>query len=138
MGHSGFVGWLQSWLADGYSRAERPADALAVATKALDAARKAGRRGNEAHVLRVFGDIASRRLIDTKEAIRCYTNAIDLATTLGMRPVVAQCHAELGKICRRTVNLTEARQHLTDAAKMYREMEATYWLEQVEAEMRQL
>ena len=55
-----------------------------------------------------------------------------------MRPIVAHCHAELGKICRRTDNLKDARQHLAATATMYRDMHMTYWLGQVEAEMRHL
>ena len=137
MRHAGFVVSLQCWLADGYSRAERPADALATATQALDSARQRGLRGREADALRILGDIASRSL-DTEEAMRTYTGAINLATELGMRPVVAHCHAALGKIFRRTENLWEARQHLSAAATMYREMDTMYWLGQVEAEMRHL
>jgi len=137
MGHAGFVGWSQCWLADGYSRADRLADALATATQTLTSARQHGRRGNEVHAVSILGNIAARRL-DTEEAIRAYTNAMNLATDLGMRPVVAHCHAELGKVCRRTDNLKDARQHLSAAATMYREMQMTYWLGQVEAEMRHL
>jgi class 3 adenylate cyclase/tetratricopeptide (TPR) repeat protein len=132
MGHPGFLGWLQCWLAEGYVLAERPADALATATLALEAARQAGRRGNEAHVLRILGDIA---FFDSREAVRRYTESLDLATELGMRPVVAHCHARLGKVYRCTGEVLQAQQHLTNAASMYRAMGMRLWQRGTEAEI---
>ncbi len=52
-----------------------------------------------------------------------------------MRPLVAHCHAGLGKLYRRTGNRQEAQEHLTVATTMYREMGMTYWLENAEAEL---
>ena len=52
-----------------------------------------------------------------------------------MRPLVAHCHLGLGKLARRTGQREQARDHLTTATTMYREMGMTYWLEQAEAEM---
>ncbi len=51
-----------------------------------------------------------------------------------MRPLVAHCHFGLGKLCRRTGRREEARDHLTVATTMYRDMDMPYWLEQAEAE----
>ena len=50
----------------------------------------------------------------------------------------AHCHLGLGKLYRRTGKQQEAQEHLATATTMYREMGMTYWLEQAEAEMRQL
>ncbi len=55
-----------------------------------------------------------------------------------MRPLVADCHLGLGKLYRRTGKREQAQEHLATATTMYREMGMTYWLEQVEAEMREL
>jgi hypothetical protein len=52
-----------------------------------------------------------------------------------MRPLVAHCHLGLGKLYARTDKREEAREHLTTATAMYREMGMTYWLEKAEAEM---
>jgi hypothetical protein len=51
-----------------------------------------------------------------------------------MRPLVAHCHFGLGKLYRRAGKGEQAREHLTTATTMYREMGMTYWLEQAEAE----
>jgi len=44
----------------------------------------------------------------------------------------------LGKLYRRTGKADQAREHLTTATAMYREMDMRFWLEQAEAEMREL
>ena len=62
-----------------------------------------------------------------------YGQAIELATELGMRPLVAHCHLGLGKLHRRTGDGAKAEEHLTAAATMYREMDMGFWLAQVEA-----
>ncbi len=67
-----------------------------------------------------------------------YCKALALAEPRGMRPLVAHCHLGLGKLFRHTGKREQAREHLTTATTMYREMGMTYWLGQAEAEMRAL
>jgi len=55
-----------------------------------------------------------------------------------MRPLVAHCHLGLGKLCRRTGQREQAREHLTTATTMYREMDMRFWLEKAETELRAL
>ena len=52
-----------------------------------------------------------------------------------MRPLVAHCHLGLSKLYRRTGQREQARERLTTATTMYREMGMTHWLEQAEAEL---
>ena len=61
-----------------------------------------------------------------------------LAGELGMRPLVAHGHLGLGKLFRRTGKREQAQEHLTTATAMYREMDMRFWLEQAEAEMREV
>jgi len=56
-----------------------------------------------------------------------------LADELEMRPLVAHCHLGFGKLYGRTGKRQVAREHLTTAAAMYREMDMRFWLEQAEA-----
>jgi Tetratricopeptide repeat len=67
-----------------------------------------------------------------------YGKALSLAHELGMRPTVAHCHLGLGRLDQRLGKCEKAQEHLTTAIAMYCEMGMTYWLEQTEAEMRQL
>jgi hypothetical protein len=55
-----------------------------------------------------------------------------------MRPLIADCHLGLGKLYRRTGKGEHARQHLTTAKTMYREMDMRLWQEQADAELRGL
>jgi tetratricopeptide (TPR) repeat protein len=119
--------------------ADRVAEALAYAGRALTFARQRGQRGYEAWALRLLGEIAAHRdLPDVATADGHYRQAIALAEELGMRPLIAHCHLGLGKLYQRTGKLDQAEEHLTTATTMYREMGMTYWLEQAEAELRQL
>jgi Tetratricopeptide repeat len=67
-----------------------------------------------------------------------YRKAMALAEPRGMRPLVAHCHLGLGKLYRRTGKREQAREHLTTATTMYREMDMRFWLERAEAELQPL
>ena len=89
--------------------------------------------------MRLLGEIAFRYDPPHLDlAADRYRQALALADELGMRPLVAHCHLGLGKLYRRTGKREQASEHLTTATTMYREMDMTYWLEQAEAEMREL
>jgi hypothetical protein len=53
-----------------------------------------------------------------------------------MRPLAAHCHLGLGTLYRRTGDEAKAKEHLTTAATMYREMDMRSWLEKADAEWR--
>jgi class 3 adenylate cyclase/DNA-binding SARP family transcriptional activator len=96
-------------------------------------------RGFAAHALHLLGDVATHPdRFDGEPGEAHYRQALGLAEGLGMRPLVAHCHLGLGKVCLRTGKPVQARDHLATATTMYRDMGMTYWLEQAEAEMRQL
>ena len=68
-----------------------------------------------------------------EQADAAYRQALALAEELGMRPLVAHCHLGLGKLYRRTGDRAKAREHLTTATTMYREMDMGFWQQQAEA-----
>jgi class 3 adenylate cyclase/DNA-binding SARP family transcriptional activator len=95
--------------------------------------------GFAAHALHLLGDIATHPdRFDAKSGEAHYRRALALAEPRGMRLLMAHCHLSLGKLFRRTGKRKRAHQHLTTAAAMYREMGVRFWLEQAEAELRQL
>jgi len=67
-----------------------------------------------------------------------FQEALGLSAELGMRPLVAHCHAGLAKLYRRTGNRQEADEHLMAATTMYREMDMRFYLEQAGAELKEL
>jgi tetratricopeptide (TPR) repeat protein len=126
-------------LGGAYLLAGRLADATRIAQDGLAAARQWGDRGAEGQVLRLLGDIAAhpdRFDADTAEAH--YRQAQALAEALGLRPLLAHCHLGLGKLDRRTGKGEQAQEHLRTATTMYREMDMRFWLEQAEAELKEL
>jgi tetratricopeptide (TPR) repeat protein len=123
-------------LSEAYLLAEREADARAAAQRALGLARHHKERGHEAYTLRLLGEIAAREdPLDIGKAEDHYRQALALAEELGMRPLIAQCHVDLGKLYRRKGNVRQAKEHLTTGVAMMREMEMGLWLERAEAEL---
>jgi tetratricopeptide repeat protein len=70
---------------------------------------------------------------DLEAATERYEQARTLATKLEMRPLVAHCHLGLGTLYQRTNDGPKAREHLTTAVTMYREMGMGFWLKKAEA-----
>jgi tetratricopeptide (TPR) repeat protein len=125
--------WI-SWLAHAHLLAGRTDEAREQADEALRLSRQRGQRGYEALALYVRGKIESLHERDSAETL-C-RQALALADELGMRPLVAHCHLALGNLYRRTDERKQAREHLTTATTMYRDMGMAYWLEK--GEMREL
>jgi tetratricopeptide (TPR) repeat protein len=124
-----------AYLAEGYLLAGRLGRAVEAAERAVTMARERGERGLEALALRVQADIAGAQDPSGHRAEELYRQGLKLATELGMRPLVAHCHLGLGTLHRRTGKREQARQHLANAATMYREMGMTFWLEKADAEL---
>jgi tetratricopeptide (TPR) repeat protein len=110
-------------------------EARRLCVRALESA--PGRPGFAAHALHLLGDIATHPdRLDAESGEVHYREALALASELGMRPLIAHCHLGLGKLYRRTGKREQAREHLTAATTMYREMGMTFWLEKAEAELK--
>jgi len=122
-----------AWLSEGYLLAGRIDNASEVASRALAASRRHGERGSEGWILRLLAEVLlTRRRLDTEAIEHHYCGALALAGELGMRPLVAHCHLGLGKLYRRMDKRDDAREHLTIATTMYREMDMPFWLKQAE------
>jgi tetratricopeptide (TPR) repeat protein len=121
-------------LGEAYLRAGHLEEAHALAERTLALTREYQERGNEAYALRLLGDIAARRTLpDIDEAAAHYRQALTLAEELGMRPLQAHCHRGLGTLYARTGRHEQARAELSTAIELYRAMDMTFWLPQVEA-----
>jgi class 3 adenylate cyclase/tetratricopeptide (TPR) repeat protein len=127
------------WLSEAYLLAGREAEARAAAQRALGLARRHKERGHEAYTLRLLGEIATREdPLDVGKAENHYRQALALAEELGMRPLIAHCNLGLGKLYRRPGNQQKAKEHLATATAMMRGMEMGLWLEEAEAELKEL
>src|SRR6266478_1782845 len=127
-----------TYLSEAYHRANRTEDAVRLGGQALEFARDHTRRA-QPWALLILGEIASHRDPPAaEEAEAFYGEAMALGDELGMRPLVAHCHRDLGKLYGSDGKGQEARDHLTTAATMYRAMHMRFWLEQAEAAARGL
>jgi predicted ATPase/class 3 adenylate cyclase len=126
-------------LGTGYLLAGKIDEAVGIASRAAELAAERGFRGSQARASHLLGEISARR--NPPEMARAeehYGRALALADELGMRPLVAQCHLGLGALYQGTGDGGKAKEHLTTAATMYREMGMSFWLEKAEAEMQEL
>jgi class 3 adenylate cyclase/tetratricopeptide (TPR) repeat protein len=120
-------------LVEGYLALGRTDAAAALATRALGAARARSERGNEAHALRLQGEIALRGGRGAlSHADQAFRDALDRAEALGMRPLAARCHFALGTAQRRAGRRDAARESFATAVALFREMDMAYWLPEAE------
>jgi len=128
-----------AWLSEGCRLGGRGAEALQHARQALDLARQQKDRGDEALALHQLGVVlAHADPPDVVQAEAYYQQALALADELGMRPLVAHCHSGLGTLYATRGQQEQARAELSTAMEMYRTMEMTFWLPQVEAVLAQV
>jgi tetratricopeptide (TPR) repeat protein len=131
--------WTGAQLMQGFLLVGRPQDAASLASLALESSRRHSERIREALALYVQGEIASvANPVVFENAESSFRAASIIADELKMRPLIAHCQTGLGKLYRRAGNLQQAKEHLTTATSMMREMEMGLWLAQAEAEMREL
>jgi len=133
-GSFGNLGWFYPWLGRAALVLGRPDDAQRLGDRAVESSPR--QPGFAAHALHLLGDIATHPdRFDAERGETYYRQALALAEPRGMRPLVAHCHLGLGKLCARTGTREQAREYLTTATTMYREMDMRFYLEQAAAEM---
>jgi predicted ATPase/class 3 adenylate cyclase len=109
-------------------------DAWRLGFRSVESSRR--QAGFAAHAQRLLGDIATHQeRFDAEAGTTYYRAALALAQLHGMRPLVAHCHLGLGKLYRRSGQPDDARENLTTAMTMYREMNMGFWLNRREADM---
>jgi class 3 adenylate cyclase/tetratricopeptide (TPR) repeat protein len=138
-GASGFQGELAQRLVTVYLLTTRLDEARHHARRALDVARQQKARGQEAVALFALSEVlAHTNSPEMQQAETTYREALALAEPRCMRPLIAHCRFGLGKLNRRMGDHRDAKEQLTIATTMYREMDMTYWLKQATAELHQL
>jgi class 3 adenylate cyclase/tetratricopeptide (TPR) repeat protein len=102
-------------LGEAYLKAGRLQDAYSKTKEALALARKRGERGHEAYGLKILGDIVTADDGDRQEAMINYQGAKAMASTLGMRPLLAMTELRMGRLLESMGNSREAQARLTTA-----------------------
>jgi tetratricopeptide (TPR) repeat protein len=128
-----------TWLSEVCRLAGRGEEAWQHAYQALDVARQQKARENEAHALHQLGVLhAHADPPDVAQAEVHYQQVLALAEALGMRPLQAHCHRDLGTLYAATGQREQARTALSTAIALYRAMAMTLWLPQTEAALAQV
>jgi transcriptional regulator with AAA-type ATPase domain/tetratricopeptide (TPR) repeat protein len=136
-GHVGFLGSYYQVLGRTALVLGRLDDAQRLGDRAVESSPR--QPGFAAHALHLLGDIATHPdRFDAERGETHYRQALALAEPRGMRPLVAHCHLGLAKLFARTGKREQAREYLTTATTMYREMDMPFWLEQAQVEMKRL
>jgi hypothetical protein len=119
--------------AEAHLVARRLDEAGAYAETALGLTRARGDRGYEARALRLLGEVfAQGESAARLEAASTYFgDASTLAEELGMRPLLAHCHAGLGSLYARMDCVQLSERHLDTAAAMFRELGMRFWLREL-------
>jgi hypothetical protein len=106
-----------------------------LAGQALERAREHHERGYEAWTLRLLGEITLR--LDPGSARQFFEDAIRIAGTLQMRPLIARARLGLGRLDRQ-LGLAGAHEHFAAAAGLFRAMGMIRWLEESERALERL
>jgi tetratricopeptide (TPR) repeat protein len=127
--------WLKAgWLSEAYLLCGRRSEARELALQTLNLAVENRKRGDQAWLLRLLAEIARRGdPPEVETALAGYRDALALAGELGMRPLQAHCHAGLGMLYSGAGDSDVGREHLLEAATMYREMDMQFWVEKAES-----
>jgi class 3 adenylate cyclase/tetratricopeptide (TPR) repeat protein len=136
------IGYLHSMstvqLGEAHLLAGRIDEAWEFGTRAVVLARERGERGHEAWAHLLLGETASHRdAPDVAAAEAHYAISTALASELGMRPLLAHCRFSVGKLHGQAGDW-RAKEDLTTAINLFREMDMPFWLEKSEAEMQAL
>jgi tetratricopeptide (TPR) repeat protein len=123
-----------AWLSEVCRLAGRHDEAWQHARQALDLAPQLKDRGDEALALHQLGVVqAHADPPDAEQAAAHYQRALALADELGMRPLQAHGHRGLGTLYAKIDQRQQATAELSSAIELYRAMDMTFWLPEVEA-----
>jgi tetratricopeptide (TPR) repeat protein len=121
-----------------YLLAGRAGDALLAIRRALDLAREHKERGHEAWSWRHPGEIPLRSELELPEAEEALNRALQLATELEMRPLMAHSRLGLGRWYARVGRRADAEPHLHAAVALFGELEMRFWATQAESALTSL
>ncbi len=125
-----------AWLGEAYQLAGRPEEAHDRIQQALEVSHRRRESGYEAWALRGFAELHTRGdAPDHRQAEGLYRQAMSLAETLSMRPLVARCRLGLGILYREMGRLPQAQGELSPVIDSFRSMGMTFWLTQAETEL---
>jgi tetratricopeptide (TPR) repeat protein len=133
-GSKNFVSLMYTWWAEGLLLAGQVAEAALKIDRAVELARMCREAGYLTEALHGRAQVlAGADPLDFETAAAAYGQARQEAERLGQRSLVARCHLGLGQLYRRAGEPAQAREHLSGAVALFRDMGLGRWLGQAEA-----
>jgi tetratricopeptide (TPR) repeat protein len=127
------------WLGQAQLRAGRREAAAALAHRSLQLAEQHHERGQQAYARLLLGDVAAAGGASNRDAAEgAYGEGLQLAESLGMRPLAARHRLGLGLLHQRAGELERAREQMTAAAAMLEAMGMTGPLAEARAGLQHL
>ncbi len=127
-------GYPLTALAEVYRLKGETKKAIQHAEEALSIFRQREERGFAAWACYYMAKIQSEdKSVQVQHAIQTYRQALEQAVRLGMRPLAAHIHLGLGQLYLKKGESTEARSELMAAIDLYRTMNMSFWLPEVES-----
>jgi len=136
----GVMAYLSRWmvhLAEGQLATGDLRAARVTADRAMALALLHGERGHEAMAWRVLGDVSMREA-SVEAARQAYEQTLALAEELGLRPLAARAHFDLGRLLRELGQLSDAEEHLSRAVVLFADLGMQSWLERAQPELKAL
>jgi class 3 adenylate cyclase/tetratricopeptide (TPR) repeat protein len=128
VGRAAFRALTLTWLAEAYLAAGRFNDAQSCAQQAIDLAKQNKEPGHGALAFKVYADIAAQHAPEEIEQTETsYRRALELACSMGMRPLQAHCHAGLARLYLAVGACDLARRESEAASGLYRATAMTAW-----------
>jgi tetratricopeptide (TPR) repeat protein len=113
--------------------------AQAEAERGLSLALECEERATEWRIHRILGDVAALRdPPETALAEQNFRRAQAIASERGMRPMIAHCHLGRGRLYQRLGRDVQAREELSTALELYRQMNVLFWPDLAEAHLQRL
>jgi hypothetical protein len=85
-------------------------------------------RIHEARALRLLAEIGGAGDHDPLLVGTRFEESLSLAESMGLRPLVAHCHAGLAKVAQQLGRRREAQVHRATAKQIYRTLDMSFWL----------
>ena len=127
------------WYSQALVLADRHAEARRHGEQSLALARAHRARGLEARALRLLGEaLASGDGADVVASEARYREAMTLAQTLGLKPLISRARVGVANVYAKTGRRDQAREALTAAASEFDRMEMTRWRERSERALSEL
>jgi class 3 adenylate cyclase/tetratricopeptide (TPR) repeat protein len=127
------VSRMYVWWAEALLMAGRPAEAHRAVDRAIELALAYGERGYEAEALHTRACVmAAMAGADSQPAAAQYERALEVATELGMLPLVGRCCLGLGRLGAASGDRARAQVHLRRAITLFRDMRLHGWLAEAE------